>query len=153
MERTLREKNDHRKELLEEIEKENLLSEEAASHPRFSEAPREPKPRKEAPTPERTTIQPSASTEPILTQKPHPSTVSHIVKKKKNQYNLEKTPVRQSQPQPPKQKKDHLDLVLEEALGTRNLKKSAPGYASTEQSVLMLIDLVFTHAKLAQERP
>ena len=44
-------------------------------------------------------------------------------------------------------------MVLEEALGTRNLKKSAPGFASTEQSILMLIDLVFTHSKLVTERP
>jgi len=91
MERTLKQKNDHRKELLEELDREDQLRDEAVAHPRFTEPPREPKPRKEAPTPERTTIQPSTSTEPILNKKPHPSTVSHIVKKKKAQ---DKTPVR-----------------------------------------------------------
>ena len=59
MERTLKQKNDHRKELLEELDKEDQLRDEAASHPRFSEPPRSakgPQPRREVPTPERTTI-------------------------------------------------------------------------------------------------
>jgi len=64
-------------------------------------AKEELQPRREAPTPERNTLQPAASTEPQLNQKAHPSTVSHIVKKRKP---ADKTPVRQSAAPAPTQK-------------------------------------------------